>query len=524
ERPDSQVSHRRRLARAPTRAAARPGRGRRFATAAHHDHEQPLDTPLPGPARSGAPPRGAPRPVRGPRPDGRPRPAPGRNRPSRGDRGRAPAPPGRRHLPQARRARQPGARDRGRRRRRRPLSQRGGARLDRGVRGAPRPGGRAPASRDRAAPGPLQGRPPPLAPGAGHGHPGRRRRRDGLDGHRGDPRAPGAGRRPARLRDPGRASRQGRRPPRHGGRARRARDAGGVLGGRRVLRGLPAGVRRRGRRAARARAGRAARGAGAAGARVAAVDAAGSHRRRSRPMSPDVESRGSLLTLFLCGDVMTGRGVDQVLPHPSDPRIHEDYTKDAREYVRLAARANGPIPAPVDFAWIWGDALAELERARPDARIVNLETSVTRSDGYWRGKGIHYRMHPDNVPCILAARIDCCVLANNHVLDYGHRGLVETLETLARAGVRTAGAGRSLEEAARPAVIDVPGKGRVVVFGFGTETSGIPPAWAATGERPGVNFIDLSDATVGRIRRAIRRIKRPRDVVVASIHWGGNWG
>src|SRR5581483_8124939 len=177
-----------------------------------------------------------------------------------------------------------------------------------------------------------------------------------------------------------------------------------------------------------------------------------------------------------------------------------------------------------DFAWIWGDALAELERARPDARIVNLETSVTRSDGYWRGKGIHYRMHPDNVPCILAARIDCCVLANNHVLDYGHRGLVETLETLARAGVRTAGAGRSLEEAARPAVIDVPGKGRVVVFGFGTETSGIPPAWAATGERPGVNFIDLSDATVGRIRRAIRRIKRPRDVVVASIHWGGNWG
>jgi poly-gamma-glutamate capsule biosynthesis protein CapA/YwtB (metallophosphatase superfamily) len=45
-----------------------------------------------------------------------------------------------------------------------------------------------------------------------------------------------------------------------------------------------------------------------------------------------------------------------------------------------------------------------------------------RSDDYWKGKGIHYRMHPDN-----AAHIDCCVLANNHVLDYGDAGLLETV-------------------------------------------------------------------------------------------------
>jgi poly-gamma-glutamate capsule biosynthesis protein CapA/YwtB (metallophosphatase superfamily) len=29
---------------------------------------------------------------------------------------------------------------------------------------------------------------------------------------------------------------------------------------------------------------------------------------------------GGLVTLFLCGDVMLGRGVDQILPHPGDPR------------------------------------------------------------------------------------------------------------------------------------------------------------------------------------------------------------
>ena len=70
-------------------------------------------------------------------------------------------------------------------------------------------------------------------------------------------------------------------------------------------------------------------------------------------------------------------------------------------------------------------ALAELDRASPHARIINLETSVTSSNTYWRGKGIHYRMHPRNVPCLTAARVDVCALANNHVLEYGYAGLEE---------------------------------------------------------------------------------------------------
>jgi poly-gamma-glutamate capsule biosynthesis protein CapA/YwtB (metallophosphatase superfamily) len=222
---------------------------------------------------------------------------------------------------------------------------------------------------------------------------------------------------------------------------------------------------------------------------------------------------------------MTGRGVDQVLPHPGDPRIHEPAARSAELYVRLAESANGPIPRPVSFSYIWGDALEELAQVRPSAQIVNLETSITRSDEYWKGKSINYRMHPDNVGCITAAHIDCCVLANNHVLDYGYSGLLETLETLARAGVKIAGAGRNRTEALAPAVIDVPGTGRVLVFGLASETSGIPPTWAATDARPGAALLeDLSDETLGRIRKMIQLVKRPRDVVVVSIHWGGNWG
>ena len=124
------------------------------------------------------------------------------------------------------------------------------------------------------------------------------------------------------------------------------------------------------------------------------------------------------VTLFLCGDVMTGRGVDQILPHPGDPRLFEHYVNSALDYLQLAEEVSGPIAKPVDFGYIWGDALAELERERPNARIINLETAVTSSDDAWPGKGINYRMHPANAPCLATAKIDCCVLANNHVLDW----------------------------------------------------------------------------------------------------------
>ena len=86
------------------------------------------------------------------------------------------------------------------------------------------------------------------------------------------------------------------------------------------------------------------------------------------------------ITVFMCGDVMTGRGIDQVLPHPSHPGIHESYVTSALGYVELAEAVNGPIAKPVSFSYIWGDALDELNRVGPNVRIINLETSVTKSE------------------------------------------------------------------------------------------------------------------------------------------------
>jgi poly-gamma-glutamate capsule biosynthesis protein CapA/YwtB (metallophosphatase superfamily) len=232
-----------------------------------------------------------------------------------------------------------------------------------------------------------------------------------------------------------------------------------------------------------------------------------------------------LITLFVCGDVMLGRGVDQILPHPGDPELRERYIRDAREYVGLAEAANGPIPRPVDSSWPWGDALEVLEAAAPDARVINLETSVTRSDSFAPGKEIHYRMHPANLPCLPAGRPDVCVLANNHVLDFGRRGLAETLDSLAGAGLRTAGAGRDAAGASRPAIVLLDGGRRLLVFSFGMPSSGVPQSWAATGSRGGVGFVaGPSDAAAAEVADRIRRMKRPGDIAVISVHWGSNWG
>lgn len=222
---------------------------------------------------------------------------------------------------------------------------------------------------------------------------------------------------------------------------------------------------------------------------------------------------------------MLGRGVDQILPHPCNPALRETYIRDAGAYVELAETMNGPIPAPVDFSWPWGDALRVLDELAPDVRVVNLETSVTRSEEFAPDKDVHYRMSPANLRCLTAARPDVCVLANNHVLDFGHPGLEETFDALAGAGLRAAGAGRDVSRARRPAIVPVDGDRRVLTFSMGTPSSGIPRTWAATEDRAGVNFLpELSDAAAVEVSSRMREMSRPGDVVVASVHWGSNWG
>ena len=86
--------------------------------------------------------------------------------------------------------------------------------------------------------------------------------------------------------------------------------------------------------------------------------------------------------LFLCGDVMTGRGIDQILPQPSSPEIYESYLTSAEQYVEVAEQVSGPIPRAVDYDYVWGDALPLLR----SGDLVRIQTD--REDVEFRFGGL----------------------------------------------------------------------------------------------------------------------------------------
>lgn len=146
------------------------------------------------------------------------------------------------------------------------------------------------------------------------------------------------------------------------------------------------------------------------------------------------------MKIFLCGDVMTGRGIDQIFSSSTSPELYEDYVKDARDYIKLAEERNGPIPRHVSPDYIWGEALRIWKDEAPDFKIINLETAVTRRDTPLIGKGINYRMHPDNLEILQAPGIDFVCLANNHILDWKRAGLLETISSLDKLSIQHSGA------------------------------------------------------------------------------------
>ena len=80
-------------------------------------------------------------------------------------------------------------------------------------------------------------------------------------------------------------------------------------------------------------------------------------------------ANGGHTTLFLCGDVITGRGIDQALPHPADRQLDEINVKNAADYVGFGERATGRIPRPLGSTisgvthWIFGNAKSRAGRS-----------------------------------------------------------------------------------------------------------------------------------------------------------------
>jgi poly-gamma-glutamate synthesis protein (capsule biosynthesis protein) len=150
--------------------------------------------------------------------------------------------------------------------------------------------------------------------------------------------------------------------------------------------------------------------------------------------------------------------------------------------------------------------------AAADYRVVNLEAPITAGADEHRilKTGPHLRADKDTaLPLLRGLRIDLVTLANNHIMDYGRPGLVETLENLKAARIGAVGAGRDLDEAARPFLLEKDGT-RIAVLNFGENE------WASAGPgRAGANPSDVV-VNVNRIREA----RRTSDAVIVIIHGG----
>jgi poly-gamma-glutamate capsule biosynthesis protein CapA/YwtB (metallophosphatase superfamily) len=194
-----------------------------------------------------------------------------------------------------------------------------------------------------------------------------------------------------------------------------------------------------------------------------------------------------------------------------------------------------------------GDIL--IDREKPDtifqhvadvlrsADIAFANSEQTYAEGGYLIRGHGTNSESRNLPAVVAAGFDIISLANNHTLDWGVDTLLETMKKLKSAGLAYVGAGKNIEEARQPVILERKGN-RV---GFLAYSSVHPKGYEAEKDKPGLNpvrvwtiyeQIDYQPGTPPRIVtlpykedmavmiESIRRLKTQADVVIVSMHWG----
>jgi poly-gamma-glutamate synthesis protein (capsule biosynthesis protein) len=175
----------------------------------------------------------------------------------------------------------------------------------------------------------------------------------------------------------------------------------------------------------------------------------------------------------------------------------------------------------------------------------NCEWSLTDRGEPWPGKeGLIRRAAPSEVRGYVHAGFDVLAMATNHMLDYGHEGMLQTIDLLDAAGIAHAGAGADEGAAHAPAIISANGT-RVAILSY---TSVFTPGWEATTDRPGLAVVGVETeyrptrraaempgsplevintpkpTHVWRLEEDIRRAREAADAVVVSWHWGVSMG
>ncbi|MEF3302748.1 CapA family protein [Paenibacillus sp. GYB003] len=191
---------------------------------------------------------------------------------------------------------------------------------------------------------------------------------------------------------------------------------------------------------------------------------------------------------------------------PEDPdRVRLTFVGDVifADNVATALKANG-------YDYPYRQVRSYLENA--DLTVANLETPITER-GTKQIKEYAYRSSPLALPAFKEAGFDLVNLANNHILDYGTTGLLDTFDQLDKAGIRWFGAGRNAAEAFKPVIVEK--KGIKIAF-LGLSKVVPTQEWKAGKDRPGVADTYALKAPL----EAIRNAKEQADLVVVVAHWG----
>ncbi|WP_432976884.1 CapA family protein [Dactylosporangium sp. CA-233914] len=189
-------------------------------------------------------------------------------------------------------------------------------------------------------------------------------------------------------------------------------------------------------------------------------------------------------------------------PAPAELRLA--FAGDVHFMDRTAALLKNPATAFGPIADTLGDA---------DLTVINLETAIT-SRGTPEPKTYHFRTEPRAIDALKAAGIDAVTIANNHILDYGRVGLLDTLDALQAAGYPYFGAGRDTDDAYRPLYTTVKGV-QIALLGF-SQVHELASTWAPAPDRPGVALaFDVNRATA-----AVTAARAESDLVIVFNHWG----
>jgi len=199
--------------------------------------------------------------------------------------------------------------------------------------------------------------------------------------------------------------------------------------------------------------------------------------------------------------LMTGWELERYLAAMSEPRYHLVAVGD----VMLGGRATRPMRE-------YGDdypfrAVSPL-LARTPVVLGNLEGPLAKRASR-TGRNFSYRVPPVVAVTMRRVGMNVVTLANNHLVDCGRRGVLETLEAVESAGIVGIGAGRNKAEAHRGAVVDASGL-KLGLLGY---------YWnrrcAATATAPG-SAMDPPE----ELREDIAALRPRVDRLVVTFHWG----